>query len=185
MERPHTTIKFPAVLSQKSDAFPALEQATMEKDDVLLLGCPKAGEMLAQHQMLFFLRQLLMFSALTCYCYSIVSSYYMTWGYLEKIPKRFNRDLSCLSSTPTTCFDGKVHVVQFVNLCFILGTHFCTSILAMLTQGKAEYTTLPHHWLEVRSYDSIIENYKSKPRILSSHLTLSQLPQGFRYNFLS
>ena len=53
----------------------------------------------------------------------------------------------------------------------------------MLTQGKAEYTTLPHHWLEVHPYDTIIENYKSKPRILSSHLTLSQLPQGFRYDF--
>ena len=44
VERPHTTVKFPAVLSHKTDPFPAIERATMEKDDVLLSVCLKAGE---------------------------------------------------------------------------------------------------------------------------------------------
>jgi len=43
VERPHTTVRFPAVLSRQADAFPMLEEVTMDKDDVLLTSCPKTG----------------------------------------------------------------------------------------------------------------------------------------------
>ena len=54
--------------------------------------------------------------------------------------------------------------------------------MSMLAKGQAVYSEEPKHtaWFESRKFTDIVSKKQDAPRVLNTHMTLSQLPPGLR-----